>query len=353
MKHWYIFVLVFLVIVTSCSTDDAEEYSIQDKNLVEIKLLVNSGGKTLSNEISDAKVISYAYPASTREYYQYKATYQKSAYQNNGANVQGETEDWVDFDNGKTVGYFSKGKWTFDVRVICGNKTSYGILYQGVKTVDLSDGYNIVEMNLSSIVPSEGEGYVSFNITVPDAFSTKGTIKVYLDNRETSLLNISQSASGTGSLYSGAFKSTAGYKNIRFEYWDLGASISSVVSSQIVNVRVVENTTVSVEGSLLNANFVGADLKVEYKTLSATVTGRTPIELEQSLNYICNVTGGGGEEYHYQWYLNGLPLEPLDYYIYPMYWHNLGNFSLTCVVWCLDAGQRIYTSSTLEVEVVR
>ncbi len=375
---------------TSCSSGDVSEEIVKRDNLVDVKIVVNrtagNGGGASDAEktddtvfnaddagekfsdakligsafssarnqaggfsgASDAKVISSTYPADTKEYYQYKALYKDS-----GTGIQGETNEWTDFANGRTVGYFSKGRWEFSVRIICGNKTSYGVLYTGTKTVDLKDGYNTVNMDLSSVVPLSGEGYVSFNISVPDAFSTKGTIRVFTDNKELSLINVYQSASGSGSLYSGSFKCSAGYKNIRFEYWDLGASAASAVSSQLVNVRVVENTTVSVEGSLLSANYVGADVKVEYKSLSATVTGKTPIELGQSLNYICNVTGGGGEGYHYQWYLNGLPLEPIDSSVYPMYWHNLGFFSLTCVVWCADEGQRIYTSSTLEVEVVK
>ncbi len=333
-----VFASAFVVMSVSCSSEGYVE-SRYSADLVDVSLEVDAG--------RSSKSIVYGYPAGTKEIFQYRASWQ-----GDGRGVQGETKEWTEFRNGRSIGSFSRGTWIFDVRIILGNTTTYGVIYSGSETVSLSEGTSVVKVGLSSTVPESGEGYVSFDIGVSDEFSSKGTIKVFVDGDEVSGLNVYRSSSMSGSVYNGAFKCAAGYKNMRFEYWDLGADAAACVSSQVLSVRVVENTTVSVEGTLLPGHFAGAELKVEYKSLSAVVSGRTPVEQNSSLNYICTVTGGGEAEYHYQWYLNGLPLYEHDYSIYPMTWYNTGHYSLTCVVWCLDEGQRIYTSGTLDVEVI-
>lgn len=329
--------LVLCFLLCSCDLIGSEEV-IEDvgNSVVNVKLSVA--------QLPDSKALGTVYPVGTGEFFQYRATPQFGT-----GDVQGATEDWTVFSNNSSIGYFAQGTWKFEVRIVCGTKTSYGVIYSGSTTVSLNESSKTVAVVLSNVVNSEQSGTISFNISVPTKYSAKASVKIYIDNELKTPIDARLTSDNEGMNFSASLRCNAGCHNVKVEFWDTSVSYATCISAEVLSVRTVENASVCVQGSLAGSNGVTADLSVTYKKLKAIVTGADSLGINKSSAYLC--TASGGESYQYQWFVDGVLCANSNNSRYTVSFQKNGIHTISCIVKSLDSGTEISVSDSMEIRV--
>ena len=335
-KHLSIaLLLVFLMAVVSCSMF---EESVDTTPNAEVSDSVN-----VKFSVYKPKSIDVSYPIGMEEIYQYKAT------PNFGKDVRGTQSEWKNFTNNASVGYFAKGSWTFEVRVVYGTVTKYGVIASGSKTMNISDAENVVSFTLSNCVNDTSEGSVDFSITVGAVSANKGALEVLVDDALTTITDLTSTLTGTDVIFTGSVKLPAGYHIVRVNFYDESIE-STPISSQTITVRVIENATVKVSGVLASGTYVDGTISVSYPKLNVTVTppsGSVKTGVEATFN--CNVSGASS--YHYVWYVNGVNEKEDQTGTFKHTFTNGGVYNISCIVWAMDGSVKIYGSSSVDIEV--
>lgn len=329
--------ILFVFVCVSCNMfGEDENLNKPDSPIVNVKLSVSQ---------TNTKALTPSYPNGVAEQYQYKAMPRSG-----DTTIQGTKTEWTNFTNNSSVGFFAEGMWIFEIRIICGNRTSYGILCSGTTTVTLTETSNTVSITLSNLPSSESYGEVFYKINVPLISDSKGEMKIFVDNSPVVPQTSNANISGSEIIFDGTLRCKSGFKEIKFEFWDKTVDSRVPISSDMIPVRIVENTTVIVSGSIQNVGTSNASFNITYMKLNVSVAGPTSIRVGSSSNgFSCFAEGGSN--YVYQWYVNGVPQLLANRDTVGITISKKGIYTISCVVYCLDNGTKIYGSASTDVRV--
>ena len=219
MKRTLFFLLVIILLITSCSSP---ETPLQGEGFVK---LVATQPKGL--DIVDSGRI---------DHYEYTAL---PLFELKNEKLSGATNDWTvlraNEESSELIGPFSQGKWTFELRAISVN----GVMLWYGKT----DYY--INATKSNIIPielkrAEGKGFIEFRLNVPEYSLNMTTPKVTLDGKEVTLeWTVKGEGTGTIEYYALLSDVSVGWHKVTVRVENAGSSVGEAVAVEVTNGNYV------------------------------------------------------------------------------------------------------------------
>ena len=219
MKRTLFFLLVIILLITSCSSP---ETPLQGEGFVK---LVATQPKGL--DIVDSGRI---------DHYEYTAL---PLFELKNEKLSGATNDWTvlsaNEESSELIGPFSQGKWVFELRAISVN----GVMLWYGKT----DYY--INATKSNIIPielkrAEGKGFIEFRLNVPEYSLNMTTPKVTLDGKEVTLeWTVKGEGTGTIEYYALLSDVSVGWHKVTVRVENEGSSVGEAVAVEVSNGNYV------------------------------------------------------------------------------------------------------------------
>ncbi len=324
-SKFYILASVLVVLCMLCSCGGGGGSDGEAQKAVAITFAVDT-------DEAASRVISVYNPDITQgAIYQYKAT---ANFSNEFGTPQGTQTTWkdltIDFTDGvKSTDtlYFAQGSWTFHVRVILRNDTTYNattgtpctLLYQtesaGV-TQYINASKTTVVAPVTRQIDDGADGILFVNgINAPDTSGADKLVITYVslsnpsDSGTVDTITNPTIANGRSTFTKNGIPVAPGIYSMTFTLKD---SSDNEVGASTKTVEIIKDITTPVTGAMDAGKWVAAGFEIKgIKTIEATLTTST-VSVAQGTPVVFAITGVIKD--------NGVPTnpaEPVTFYFYP------------------------------------